>query len=106
MLLTNQLTTSPAKLIGRYAQRMIIENGIEDGIDFFHMDALSSAVAMKVNCDVQLTLMASSLYRLLGQRVGNGYETAKSRHIFRDLVNGSAHIRIEPVLPPDKNGPT
>jgi hypothetical protein len=32
------------------------------------MDALSSAVAMKVNCDVQLTLLASSLYRLLGQR--------------------------------------
>ena len=95
LLLTNQLTTSPAKLIGRYAQRMIIENSIEDGIDFFHMDALSSAVAMKVNCDVQLTLMASSLYRLLGQRVGNGYETAKSRHIFRDLVNGAAHVSIE-----------
>jgi len=33
---------------------MIIENGIQDGVDFFHMDALSSAVAMKVNCDVQL----------------------------------------------------
>jgi len=95
LLLTNQLATSPAKLIGRYAQRMIIENSIEDGVDFFHMDALSSAVAMKVNCDVQLTLMASSLYRLLGQRVGNGYETAKSRHIFRDLVNGPAHVNIE-----------
>lgn len=95
LLLTNQLTTSPAKLIGRYAQRMIIENNIEDGIDFFHMDALSSAVAMKVNCDVQLTLIASSLYRLLGQRVGNGYETAKSRHIYRDLINGSAHVNIE-----------
>jgi hypothetical protein len=46
---------------------MLIENNIEDGIDFFHMDALSSAVAMKVNCDLQLTLMASSLYRLMGQ---------------------------------------
>ena len=39
-------------------------------IDFFHMDALSSAVAMKVNCDLQLTLMASSLYRLLAVRIG------------------------------------
>jgi len=78
---------SPATLIGRYARRMIIENSIQDGIDFFHMDALSSAVAMKVNCDVHLTLMASSLYRLLGTQVGNGYETAKSSHIFRDLVN-------------------
>ena len=68
MLLTNQLTRPAAQLIGRYAQRMIIENTIADGIDFFHMDALSSAVAMKVNCDLQLTLMASSLYRLLAGR--------------------------------------
>jgi transposase len=63
-LLTNQLKRSPPKLVQRYAQRMLIENNIEDGIDFFHMDALSSAVAMKVNFDLQLTLMASSLYRL------------------------------------------
>ena len=56
LLLTNQLTRSACHLIGRYAQRMLIENNIEDGIDFFHMDALSSAVAMKVNCDLQLTL--------------------------------------------------
>lgn len=48
ILLTNQLRRSPAKLISRYASRMLIENNIEDGIDFFHMDALSSAVAMKV----------------------------------------------------------
>ena len=73
---------------------MLIENNIEDGIDFFHMDALSSAVAMKVNCDLQLTLMASSLYRLLAVRVGNGYETAKSRHLFRDFVDASASIEI------------
>ncbi len=53
LLLTNQLRRSPAKLISRYAQRMIIENSIADGIEFFHMDALSSSVAMKVNCDLQ-----------------------------------------------------
>ena len=86
LLLTNHLRTSAAKLITRYAQRMIIENEIADGIDFFHMDALSSAVAMKVNCDLQLTLMGSSLYKLLGRQIGNGYERAKSRHLFRDLV--------------------
>jgi len=94
LLLTNQLTRSPVKLIGRYAQRMLIENGIEDGIDFFHMDALSSAVALKVNCDLQLTLMASSLYRLLGSRIGHGYETAKSRHLFRDFVDATASVIV------------
>jgi transposase-like protein len=94
LLLTNQLTRSASHLIGRYAQRMLIENTIEDGIDFFHMDALSSAVAMKINCDLQLTLMASSLYRLLAVRIGHGYETAKSRHLFRDFIDATASVTI------------
>ena len=95
LLLTNQLGRSASHLIGRYAQRMLIENNIEDGIDFFHMDALSSAVAIKVNCDLQLTLMASSLYRLLAARIGHGYESAKSRHLFRDFIDASAGIAID-----------
>jgi Transposase DDE domain len=94
LLLTNQLSRSASHLIGRYAQRMLIENNIEDGVDFFHMDALSSAVAMKVNCDLQLTLMASSLYRLLAVRIGHGYESAKSRHLFRDFIDASAGVAI------------
>jgi transposase len=94
-LLTNQLTRSAPKLITRYAQRMIIENTIEDSVDFFHMDALSSAVAMKVNLDLQLTLMASSLYRILSSRIGNGYQNAKSRHLFRDFVDATANIIID-----------
>ena len=93
-LLTNQMTRSASKLIQRYAQRMIIENNIADGIDFFHMDALSSAVAMKVNLDLQLTLMASSLYRLFGSKIGNGYKNAKSRHIFRDFIDATATLVI------------
>ena len=58
------------------------------------MDALSSAVAMKVNLDVQLTLMASSLYRLLALKIANGYQQAKSRHIFRDFIDATATIAI------------
>ena len=90
----NQLRRTPVHLIGRYAQRMLIENGIADSIEFFHMDALSSAVPMKVSCDLQLTLMASSRYRLFGERVGNGYATAKSQHIFRDFINAAANVMI------------
>lgn len=94
VLLTNQLKRSAAKLVARYAQRMLIENQLEDGIDFFHMDALSSAVALHITCDLQLTLMASSLYRLLGERIGQGYEVAKSRHLFRDFIDATAVIRV------------
>lgn len=95
LLLTNQLRRTPAKLVERYARRMLIENNIEDGVNFFHMDSLSSAVALKVNCDVQLTLMASSLYRHLAQRIGQGYESAKSDHVFRDFIDATATLEID-----------
>ena len=49
---------------------------------------------MKVSCDLQLTLMASSLYRLLGAKVGNGYANAKADHIFRDLVDATATVTL------------
>jgi len=96
LLLTNQLRRGATGLIEHYAKRMLIENSISDGVDFFHMDALSSAVAMKVNCDLQLTLMGSSLYRLLGAQIGGGYTTAESRHIYRDFIQASAQITITP----------
>ena len=94
LLLTNQLRRGATGLVDTYARRMLIENSISDGVDFFHMDALSSAVAMKVNCDLQLTLMGSSLYRLLGARIGGGYTTAESAHIYRDFIGASAQVTL------------
>ncbi len=94
VLITNQMKRPPAQLVDRYARRMIIENVISDAIDFFHMDALSSAVPMRINVDVQLTVMASVLYRLIGARVGKGYEKAESRTIYRDLVRHSGKVTI------------
>ncbi len=94
LLITNQLRRPAVSLVESYAKRMLIESSISDGVDFFHMDALSSVVAMKVNCDLQLTLMASSLYRPLGAPIGGGYSAAESRHLFRDFVQASAGVDI------------
>src|SRR2546427_9951846 len=63
VLLTNDLRTSAAKRITRYAQRMLIENGLADAVQFSHLDALSSAVRLKIDFDVTLTEVASGLYR-------------------------------------------
>jgi hypothetical protein len=38
--------------------------------------------------------MAGSLYRLLGGRIGHEYERAKSRHLFRDLVDATATVTV------------
>ncbi len=96
LLITNQMDVPARILVGRYVRRMVIENSIADAIDFFHMDALSAAVPLKIQIDLQLTLMASALYRILATRLGNGRENATARTIFRKAVNTSATVEITP----------
>ena len=38
-------------------------------IDFFHLDALSSTIAIQVDLDLILTLLANALYRQLARRL-------------------------------------
>jgi hypothetical protein len=93
ILLTNDRSAAP-KLITRYAQRMLIENALSDAVRFFHMDALSSSVGLKVDFDMTLLVIASTLYRLLARDM-RGYDQAQARQIFRDLVDMPADIVVQ-----------
>lgn len=95
ILLTNDMQATPATLITRYAQRMLIENGIAEAIHFFHIDALSSMVGLKVDFDLQLTLMASSLYRLFARRLPRNYHHATAKVLFESLLDVSGRVDID-----------
>lgn len=92
ILLTNE-KRSASKVITRYAQRMLIENALSDAVRFFHMNALSSAVGLKVDFDMALLVVASGLYRLLAQKM-RGYGDAQARQIFRDLIDMPATVAV------------
>jgi transposase-like protein len=93
ILLTNDLTSSLKAIITRYAQRMLIENGLADSVAFFHLDALSSAVALNVDFDVLLTVIASGVYRLFAKPL-RGYERAQARQLFRRFLDTTARVTI------------
>jgi hypothetical protein len=93
ILLTNEPRTAKT-LITRYAQRMLIENALSDAVRFFHMDALSSSVGLKVDFDMALLVIASGLYRMLAKRM-RGYSDAQARQIFRDLIDMPANVNID-----------
>jgi transposase len=93
LILTNDWASAPKEIIARYAQRMLIENGIAEQIGFFHFDALSSAIALPVDFDVTLTLIAHSLYKLLTHQL-RGYETLTPKRAFRKIVDRRARIHI------------
>ena len=93
VLLTNDRNISHKKLITRYAQRMLIENALSDAVRFFHMDALSSTVGLKVDFDMALLVLASTLYRRLA-RTMRGYADAHARKLHADLLDMPATIEI------------
>ena len=95
LLITNQTDEAPGRLIDRYARRMVIENAIAEAIDLFHMDALSAAVPLKINVDLQFTILAATLYRLFARRIAHGHETQTARTLFRKFIHATAEIIID-----------
>jgi len=92
VLLTNDSRTAK-QIITRYAKRMLIENALSDAVRFFHMNALSSAVGIKVDFDMALLVIASGLYRQLADKM-RGYGDAHAKRIFRDLVDMPATVTV------------
>jgi hypothetical protein len=92
ILVTND-RRGAAAVITRYAQRMLIENALSDAVRFFHLDALASAVGLKVDFDMALLVIASGLYRLIARKM-RGYADAQARQIFRDLIDMPATVEV------------
>jgi hypothetical protein len=49
---------------------------------------------MKVDFDMQLPLMASSLYRMMAQRIGREYRHSQAKTVFRKLLDLSGKVEI------------
>src|SRR5574341_1187470 len=94
LLLTNALTAPPAPLLTRYAQRMVIENAIADGVAFFHLDALCSGLQLEVDVSVACTVAANLCYRLFARRIA-GFEAAQPKQVYRRFINTLGEVHID-----------
>jgi transposase len=92
-LITNDLLSPVETVIGRYARRWNVENVIAEAVKFFHLNALSSPILVKVHFDVVLTMIADTLYYLLAQRL-RGFEECNAPRIFRHFIRGKGQVTI------------
>ncbi|MGH9243223.1 MAG: hypothetical protein ACRD29_02665 [Acidimicrobiales bacterium] len=95
LILTNNYTAKPAVLVDRYAHRMTIEQRLEESIRSFHLDALSSAVALNVDLHTTLTVAAQLAYDWLRRRLP-GYETATPDTIWRRFISTQGSVTLGP----------
>jgi transposase len=95
IIITNDKKTSCSDLISRYALRMLIENSIANAVAFFHTNALSSSVAIRIDFDVLLTLVGQATYQIFAQHL-RGYESSGAKVVFRKFIDTPARIFVGP----------
>lgn len=74
VIITNGADATTKHVIERYAARMGIEQRLAEAIRAFHLDALASAVALNVDLDVVLTVLADAVCAALARRLPGYHE--------------------------------
>lgn len=93
-ILTNDHSSTTKQIIMKYARRWLVEKSISEQIDFFHLNLLSSSIVIKVDFDLTMTILASTLYRMLAKEL-LGYEKETAKSIYLNFIHNGADIEIE-----------
>jgi len=92
-LITNDLDSPLELLVANYARRWRVENGIAEAVKFFHLNALSSPILIKVHFDVLMTMMADTLYTMLARHL-RGFEECDAPTLYRHFIQGKGTLEV------------
>lgn len=92
-IITNDFETPTELVVGNYARRWRVENVIAEAVKFFHMNAMSSPILVKVAFDVALTMVADTLYTMLATKL-RGFEECNAPKLFRHFVEGKGDVSV------------
>jgi len=91
VLITNDFKSSAKDIITTYTKRWRVEKNIQENVDFFNLNALSSPIIVKVDFDIAITLIANSLYKILAKDI-RFFENSKSSKLFRNFIEINSDI--------------
>jgi len=94
VILTNDFDLTIETIVRKYARRWLVEKGIAEQIDFFHLNRVSSSMVIKVDFDMVMTILAHNLYRLLALEFDR-YKNMSDERIYKKFIVNSGEIEIE-----------
>jgi len=93
-LITNDFEDTIKNILTTYTQRWRIENNIQENVDFFSLNAISSPVIVQVDFDIAMTLIANTLYKLFAQKT-KWLDHAKPKTVARQIIDTKAKVLID-----------
>jgi len=94
LIITNDFQESIEKIIRKYTRRWLVEKGISEQIDFFHLNRVSSSMVIKVDFDLTMSITAHNLYRLFAKELER-YRSYSDQSIYEEFIKNSGEISIE-----------
>ena len=92
-LITNDFEKPAELVVSDYSCRWHVETGISEAVKFFHINALSSPILLKIHFDMVMTMIADTLYWRLAQNL-RGFEKCDANTIFRNFVRGQGNVCV------------
>ena len=94
LIITNDFDLPINTIIRKYARRWLVEQEIDEHLQFFHLNRLSSSMVIKVDFDLTMSILAHNLYRLLAADLpGFNHSTAVS--MFEKFLDNGGQLRID-----------
>ncbi len=93
-VLTNNRAMELVEILSVYARRWRIENKLAELVDFFHLNALSSPIMVRIFFDLLLSVIASLLYRRFAQDLPR-FEKKLAPDLFRHFVDMPGRVRFD-----------
>jgi len=92
-IITNDFDSATELIVGNYSRRWRVENGIAEAVKFFHLNALSSPILIKVHFDVVMTMIADTLYSMLANHL-RGFERCDAPKLHRLFIRGKGTVAV------------
>ncbi len=94
LILTNDFDIPLEKVVRKYCRRWLVEKGIAEQIEFFHLNRVSSSMVIKVDFDLTMTILAHNLYRLFALDLER-YSHLSDERIFEKFIVNNGAIAIQ-----------
>lgn len=94
LLITNDFDRPCDEMIKKYTRRWLLEKGISEQIEFFHLNRVSSSMVIKVDFDLTMSILAHNLLRLLAMDLP-GYSHNTDFSLFNKFLSMSGTVEIK-----------
>jgi len=99
LIITNDFDKPCTEIVPKYTRRWLVEKGISEQIEFFHLNRLSSSMVIKVDFDLTMSILAHNLLRIFAMEL-TGFSHSTDLSLFNKFLsmNGSVEILSDRIV--------